>query len=379
VYNFVETHFILLNDAVRVAAYERAIAAIVKPGDVVLDLGTGTGVMGLLACRAGASRVYSIEASGMVEGVRNIVRANGLEDRMVCLYGDSKDLELPERVDVAITDQAGPFGIGGRLFGSLNDAHRRLLKPRARMIPSHIDLSIGLAELPQGWATVKFWDERPLGFDMSAMCALARNVAYEIKFSPEQLLSAPGCVLSLDLAARTEPAMGGSTTLVAGRPGTLHGLFAFFSAELAPAVSISNSPLGRDSINRRAWFLPVERAIALEAGDSAAIMVQLLPAEEIVMWQVAVTGVDGALKEQFTHSTFKSTLVAREDLQKMRPEYMPRLSASGEVERATLELCDGTRSLRRIVQEIHIRFPKNFRSRDEVAAAVSRVVVKKTH
>ena len=59
-YNFVEWHVILLNDRARVGAYQRAIDSIVKPGDVVLDVGAGTGVMGLLACRAGAARVYAI-------------------------------------------------------------------------------------------------------------------------------------------------------------------------------------------------------------------------------------------------------------------------------------------------------------------------------
>jgi hypothetical protein len=55
-----------------------------------------------------------------------------------------------------------------------------------------------------------------------------------------------------------------------------------------------------------------------------------------------------------------SALVAKEDLQRMRPDYVPRLSASGEAKRAILELCDGTRNLRQIAQELHSRFPKNF-------------------
>jgi protein arginine N-methyltransferase 1 len=146
----VETHTALMHDEVRVSAYKRAIAATVKSGDVVLDLGAGTGVMGLLACRAGAARVYSIEAGGMVEILRQIVRDNRLEDRVVCLHGDSTRVELPERVDVVIADQAGPFGIGGGLFKAFNDAHRRFFKPQARTIPSRIELSIALAEFPGG-------------------------------------------------------------------------------------------------------------------------------------------------------------------------------------------------------------------------------------
>ena len=103
----------------------------------------------------------------------------------------------------------------------------------------------------------------------------------------------------------------------------------------------------------------------------------MMPAEETVTWNVEVTGRDGSAKDKFVHSTFKGTLIAREDLRKMRPEYMPRLSAWGEAERAILELCDGSRSVRQIAQEVHLRFPENFRSPDKVEAHVNRVILGK--
>ena len=233
-----------MHDEVRVSAYERAIAATVKSGDVVLDLGAGTGVMGLLACRAGAARVYSIEAGGMVEILRQIVRDNRLEDRVVCLHGDSTRVELPERVDVVIADQAGPFGIGGGLFKAFNDAHRRFFKPQARTIPSRIELSIALAEFPGGTDLIRFWDKQQFGFDMSAMGALAQNTGFEIYCNAAQLLSAPEQIFSFNLGTPSPAAESGAAKLGARRGGTLHGLFAFFTAELAPGVSISNSPLG---------------------------------------------------------------------------------------------------------------------------------------
>jgi type I protein arginine methyltransferase len=376
--NFVEWNAILLGDRARVVAYEEAIATTVKPGDVVLDLGAGTGLMGLLACRAGAARVYAIESSGMVEVVRRIVRANGLADRIVCVHGDSMQVELPERVDVAIADQTGPLGVGGGLFAIFNDAHRRFLKPHGTTIPGRIDLSVGLAEYPEGWVPIEFWDDRPLGFDMSAMRDFARNIGYEIHFTPAQLLSEPACVLSFKLAESVSEASGGAATLIARRPGTLHGLFGFFSAELAPDVWISNSPLRPGTIKRRAWFMPIERPVALEEGDSASVMVHMMPAEEMVTWKVEVPGRDGRAKEKFTHSTFKGTLIAKDELDRMRRDYVPRLSTRGEAERAILELCDGTRSVRQIAQEVLLRFPENFHSADEADAAVNRTIGRKT-
>ncbi|HEX4348551.1 MAG TPA: hypothetical protein VHZ73_13330, partial [Vicinamibacterales bacterium] len=93
----VDEHRKYLQDTVRVGALRRAIAATVRPGDVVLDLASGTGILGLLALDAGAGRVYSIESTGMVEIARSIAAANGLADRWTFVHGFSAHVTLPER------------------------------------------------------------------------------------------------------------------------------------------------------------------------------------------------------------------------------------------------------------------------------------------
>src|SRR5204863_7107587 len=105
-----DEHRQYLSDGTRVTALSAAIERVVKPGAVVVDLGAGTGILGLLACRAGARRVYSIEAGGMIELAREIARANGFEDRIVFVKGLSTQVDLPEKADVLIADQIGRFG-----------------------------------------------------------------------------------------------------------------------------------------------------------------------------------------------------------------------------------------------------------------------------
>src|SRR5688572_15264486 len=77
-----DEHRELLADRHRVTAFSRAIAATVRPGDVVVDLASGTGILGLLACRAGAIRVYSLEIDGIAGLAREFAAANGYGDRI---------------------------------------------------------------------------------------------------------------------------------------------------------------------------------------------------------------------------------------------------------------------------------------------------------
>lgn len=105
-YDDVGTHELMLKDAPRMNAYCAAIEAnkdFIR-GRVVLDVGAGTGVLSLLAARAGAARVYAVEASGIVVELQKIVSQNGFGDVITVLHGRAEDVELPEQVDVCVSE-----------------------------------------------------------------------------------------------------------------------------------------------------------------------------------------------------------------------------------------------------------------------------------
>ena len=99
-----------LTDEVRLSAYQRPINATVRPGDVVPDLGSGTGILGLFACRAGAAHVYSIEVGSIIGLAREICRVNGFLDRVTYMRGLSTELELSRKADVVVADEIGNLG-----------------------------------------------------------------------------------------------------------------------------------------------------------------------------------------------------------------------------------------------------------------------------
>src|SRR5581483_2265956 len=107
-------HGVMIADRARVGAYRRALERTVKPGHVVVDLGTGTGLLAVFACRLGARTVYAIEAEEIIDLARDIAAANGCADRIAFIRGHSTGVQLPERADVVVSDVHGALPMFGR-------------------------------------------------------------------------------------------------------------------------------------------------------------------------------------------------------------------------------------------------------------------------
>ena len=98
----------MLHDRVRTGTYKTAFDQnkIDFKDKVVVDVGTGTN-MALLAAQAGAKTVYAIEASAIAENAKQLVKANGYEEVVKAIQGKVADIDLPEKVDVIISEPMG--------------------------------------------------------------------------------------------------------------------------------------------------------------------------------------------------------------------------------------------------------------------------------
>ena len=162
----------MIKDYVRTATYRRAFlehSEEVFKGKVVLDCGAGTGILSLFAIQAGAAKVYAVDASNIIQHAEKVIAANNLSDKVVCIQSKIEDLDLPEKVDVIISEWMGYFLIYESMLQSVIYARDKFLKPEGIMFPSHC--RIHMAPL----SASELFDDRSLywnnvwGFDFSPL------------------------------------------------------------------------------------------------------------------------------------------------------------------------------------------------------------------
>jgi protein arginine N-methyltransferase 1 len=372
----VDEHRQYLADTVRLDAFSRALADVVRPGDTVLDLASGTGILGLLAFRAGAGRVCSIEATGMIEIARSIAAANGLSARWTFFQGYSSDIVLPERVHVVVCDQIGRFGVEVDILQHARDARKLFLKPGGIMVPARVDLVLAPVEAPALFDQVEFWRSRPCGFDVSPARQWAANTGYPTAFSREMLLGPAETGASLDLAERGPSPFQCGARLEIDREGTLHGLAGWFDARLSPGVRLTSSPLAADRIRRRNVYFPLNEAVAVQPGDAVSADLHIVPPKTI-SWSVRVERGRRTIA-RFTHSTVHGMLLTTDDLRRTKPASVPVLTPRGAARRLVLDLCDGARTLDEVERELFARHPELFPSPQDAAVFVAEVVTRYT-
>lgn len=124
----------MLQDFVRTSTYQHAILSNTNDfkGKTIMDVGAGTGILSFFACQSGASKVYAIEASSMAIFCQELVRTNNLSDKITVIPGKVEDIEIPEMVDVLISEPMGYSLVNERMLESYVYA-RKFLKPGGKL------------------------------------------------------------------------------------------------------------------------------------------------------------------------------------------------------------------------------------------------------
>lgn len=269
----IDYHRELLSDGKRTNAFREAISRVVRPGDVVVDVGCGSGILSFFACQAGASRVYAIDQTHAADVASMLARHFGMNDRITVLHGEAKTLELPERADVLLSETLGVLGLDEGIAGIVADARRRFLKPDARIIPRAVSVSLAPVELDYEYDKhVAFWGEQHYGLDFSPVRLFASSSVLFAHIRSNAYLDAPREVLSIDLLSHDAKDVAGKASFTAARDAQLHGFGAFFTATLAEGMTISNAVV-RDTSWSQA-LLPLEVPVPVRRGARIDVELQ---------------------------------------------------------------------------------------------------------
>jgi type I protein arginine methyltransferase len=364
----------MIADRVRTEAYEAALARTVGPTSVVLDVGTGTGYMALLACRLGARHVYAVEPNDAINLGRAAARASGMGDRITFIQGFSTRIELPERADVIVSDLRGVLPLAAPHLPSAIDLRSRLLAEGGVMIPLSDTIWVAPVEAEEQHRRITApWTEHAAGLDLTASLRAALNDWEKTRFAPEQLLAQPQVLATLDYRTLTSSSVDATLSWTVERESSGHGLAVWFDARLLDGIGFSTAPHAPLTIYSQGYF-PWLRPVALRPGDrvSARMTAHLVSNEYVWGWETRVEGRDGSM-EHFKQSTMLARMLSPELLRLHAHDHRPVLADEGRVARLVLERMDGSVTVGEIATELQLRFPGRFAGWKEALSYVGEL------
>ena len=279
-------------------AFRDAIFSVVQPGDIVVDLGTGTGILAYWAAKAGAKHVYAIEESDSWHAAQAVITANGLADRVTVLQSNSSDVQLDEHADVLISELVGHFLFEEGAVEYIADVRTKLLKPEARIIPAGAKVFIAPAHLGDSFEEVRFWQEwrDP---DLSSIAKLAADTAYVETVTPSQLLSASKQIFTVDFTSEIPRRRVAVAEFISERTGAIDAIVGWFDLALSPAHRISTAP-HEPATHWKQCVFPLHRPVTVNLGERVLVEITLEPFAPGARWSWRVAFGDPVVFEE-TH------------------------------------------------------------------------------
>lgn len=354
----------MIADEVRMSAYVQALEKHVTPDSVVLDIGTGTGIFALLACRFGARKVYAIEPNEAIQVARELAAANGYADRIEFIEDLSTRVTLPEQANVILADLRGVLPLYDHNLPTMLDARARLLAPGGVMIPQRDSLWAALVSAPDLYEPyVKPWEEQSYGLNTQAARRIVINSWGAGRAKPEQMLTSPQLWTEIDYTNITDVNAQGELAWTMQQAGTAHGLCVWFDTVLTDGIGFSNAPGGGAKVYGSAFF-PLNNPIDLELEDRVTVQLRadLVSDDYVWSWNTLVKDVDGAIKSEFKQSTFFSAAISPKQLRKQADNYVPHLNETGQMDQFILSLMGGDKTHGEIARLVFEQYPHRFQN-----------------
>jgi type I protein arginine methyltransferase len=253
-------HRQMLLDHARTNGFRKALVEVVRPGDVVVDVGAGTGILGFFAARAGAKRVVLVENTRVVEEAAALAKANHLDSVIELFRGDAIDFNMSERANVIVSEWIGYFLMEEYMFSAFTSVRDRCLVDGGTVVPRSARLYLAPIEDTEKYVDWGFgaWEAPMYGFDfrlgVTQQLKNLRYIATVIRKSA--VVADPIQLMRLDCLRESMDSFHFS---VAGdfcveRSCSLHGFAGWFELELSSTVLIDTSPFVMPTHWGQAYF-----------------------------------------------------------------------------------------------------------------------------
>ncbi|MHA2425399.1 MAG: 50S ribosomal protein L11 methyltransferase [Candidatus Thorarchaeota archaeon] len=253
----------LLGQRTRILKFAEAIQRVVKPGMRVVDIGTGSGVLAMLAAQAGAAEVTALDINAdSIEYAIMASRMNGLEDSIDYVVGHFIDFKPKERYDVVICEMLSSMMLVEQQIPASKHAVSHILKPDGVMIPSLVTIYVAMTQCESIWSRFRVHN---LKFPR-----LPQTINKEDAVDLSELTE----VARFDLTALEGDSIIDTTVkMKAIQSGEVHGLVGLFDAVVYDDIQLIPEDGWRE------LFIPFEKAIQVSEGDEIEVSLKFTPGE----------------------------------------------------------------------------------------------------
>jgi predicted RNA methylase len=269
-------HVPMMNDAGRNAAWNKALSRAIHPGTRALEIGSGGGMLALMAARAGAAKITTCERNPILAHLaREIVERNGFADRIDVIAKTSTDLlpgeDFEAPADLLFCDIFGDSLFDFEPLAVLADARRRLTKPDAVVVPAAGAIRLALAN----WESYRISThiDRAAGFDLTPLADFVTVSTYvPIGDAGIKLKSENAEAFRFDFASLSHPMEGRTElTLVAAENAEVNGIVHWVRLELDADTILDARPEPGATYILKPCFWPLPEPVAMRRGETLRI------------------------------------------------------------------------------------------------------------
>jgi type II protein arginine methyltransferase len=240
-------HVPMMNEPRRNQAFHDGLQAAVTPDKLVFEIGTGSGLLAMMAARLGARQVFTCEAVGLVAATaRRIVRRNNFQDRVTVLAKPSQEVQLgadlPGQADLLVHEIFSSELLGEHVLPAIEDARRRLLKPGGQVLPSAASIMVALVGGDALGKNLHVGES--FGFDLSEFNTIQpkKRPLYREDLAPVLLSDAVEAFRFDFQNQEAFPAERKTLSITARQGGLCYGVIQWIRIELGPDARFENHP-----------------------------------------------------------------------------------------------------------------------------------------